>query len=291
MIKIFSRSLFTFFHDIFDNGKNGEPRYFHIFIGTNNRYAVAHPLENKSGSAILNTIKKFVEKFKPVKLISDNEAGFNDKKVLEYLNSQGVAVKFVHDQNHSTLGIIDRFTRTLRDMYDKKVISSKIMQKLIIHYNDTYHTSIQSTPYEMFSDHRLEKAYIDKCIENAGKQVNMKDFELEVGTFVRYILPKKALEKRRNRVSTDMYKIAGKQGNHYILMSEDGNVILKPRFMLIPVNKDEESKLKFAKTIEGKWTGVIDRIIEDVGKNKVRVAFKLPDGKEYIDTIPKLFIR
>jgi hypothetical protein len=76
MIKIFSRSLNTYFHDIFDNGKKGEPRYFHISIGTNNRFAVAYPLVNKSAKMVLESIRKFVEKYKPVKLTSDHEIRF-----------------------------------------------------------------------------------------------------------------------------------------------------------------------------------------------------------------------
>jgi hypothetical protein len=118
-----------------------------------------------------------------------------------------------------------------------------------------------------------------------------KGFELEIGTFVRYILPKKPLEKRRNRVSKDMYKIDSKSGNMYNLMAKDGSVIIRPRYLLIPVSESEKSRLKFAETIEGKNTGVIERVIENVGKNKVKVAFKLPDGGEYIDVIPKSFIR
>ena len=43
MIKIYSNMLNTWFHDLYDNLPNHEPRYWHIFIGTNNKYAVAYP--------------------------------------------------------------------------------------------------------------------------------------------------------------------------------------------------------------------------------------------------------
>ena len=45
MIKIYSNMLNTWFHDLYDNLPNHEPRYWHIFIGTNNKYAVALPLK------------------------------------------------------------------------------------------------------------------------------------------------------------------------------------------------------------------------------------------------------
>jgi hypothetical protein len=289
MIKIFSKNLNTYFHDIFDNGKNGDPRYFHIFTGTNNRFAVAYPLVNKSGIMVLGVMCRFVKKYQPVKLTSDHESGFVDKNVLDYLKTNGVEVKRVHDQNHSTLGIIDRFTRTLRDMNEENEFTVVRMNKLIDVYNNTYHTSIGMTPKEMFSDIRLKKEYIDKCVVGVEKQKEIKDFELEIGSFVRYILPVGKLEKRRLRVSKDMFQIAGKDGNQYILMARDGTVILRPRYML--VKDDEKSGRKFAETIEGKNTGMIDRVIEEGGKNHLRVAFKLPDGSEYIEKKKKTFLR
>ena len=44
MIKIFSNRPNTWFHDLYDNLKGNIPRYWHIFIGTNNRYVVVYPL-------------------------------------------------------------------------------------------------------------------------------------------------------------------------------------------------------------------------------------------------------
>ena len=43
-----------------------------MFIGTNNRYGVVHPIEDKKVETILGSIKKFVEKYKPIKLTSDD---------------------------------------------------------------------------------------------------------------------------------------------------------------------------------------------------------------------------
>ena len=47
MIKIFSSSTDTWFHDLMDNSKKGSPRYYHLFIGTNNRYGIVYPIEDK----------------------------------------------------------------------------------------------------------------------------------------------------------------------------------------------------------------------------------------------------
>ena len=52
MIKIFSTLTNTWFHDLYDNLPNHEPRYWHVFIGTNNTYVVALPLPDKRASYI-----------------------------------------------------------------------------------------------------------------------------------------------------------------------------------------------------------------------------------------------
>jgi hypothetical protein len=160
MIKIFSPTLNTWFHDLFDNSSKGNPRFFHLFIGTNTRYAVAIPVSNKRSTTIFDSIKEFVEKYKPIKLTSDSEPSFSERNVLEYLNKNNVQTQFVKDGNHSTLGLIDRFTRTLRDVGAQlpaaplpgvnRIFTNDSMQKLIDIYDTSHHSSINCTPQEMF---------------------------------------------------------------------------------------------------------------------------------------------
>ena len=71
MIKIFADTTGCWFHDLFENPKSFNPKYFHIFIGTNTRYVVVNPLQNKKTETVLESYKEFVEKYKPFKLTSD----------------------------------------------------------------------------------------------------------------------------------------------------------------------------------------------------------------------------
>jgi hypothetical protein len=203
------------------------------------------------------------------------------------------------------LGIIDRFTRTLRDLNTPseksksqshaekyRVFTNARMQKLINIYNNTFHGSIKCTPQEMFDDPKLEEEYIFKCIEKQEEQRKMKDFEFPIGSFVRYTLPKHdGITKKRYQVSREYYKIDSKEGNNYVLMAADGTVITRPRFQLLPLKKNEKERMKFASTFPGKWTGIIDRVIEEVGKRHIKVAFRLPDGSDYIDIVPKTYLK
>ena len=334
MIKIFSNSLNTWFHDLYDNSgrvldynlSDHEPRYWHIFIGTNNRYAVALPLNDKKASSIHKTLSEFINKYHPSKLTSDEESAFLERNNIELLKSNNVKMLTVSDKNHTTLSIIDRFIRTLRDMNIPSEISKHQsiddkytfitpyrMTKFLNTYNNKVHSSIGCTPKEMFNNPKLEKEYIFRCIEQSEKQKRIKNLVLPIGAKVHYILPRNngtpclglkahglsvPLMKKRYQVSKEYYIIDDRKGNMYTLMASDGTVITKPRHQILLCKKPqtassyEHEKDKFARTIPGKWNGDVKQIIEYYPKtNKYKVEFEVPGEKTYIDIIPASYLR
>ena len=107
------------------------------------------------------------------------------------------------------------------------------MISLVETYNNTYHNTIGCTPKEMFDDIELEKEYIFKCMKKYEKQKTIKDFELKNGEYVRYVIARDPMNKKRYQVTHESYKIVGKKGRHYVLQARDGSTIIKPRFQLI----------------------------------------------------------
>ena len=76
-----------------DNGKTSSPRYYHVLIGTNNRYGAAHPINDKRADTILGSLKKFVDRYKPVKLTSDEDTALLSEPVLSYLKSKYILIQ------------------------------------------------------------------------------------------------------------------------------------------------------------------------------------------------------
>lgn len=298
-IKIFSPTLNCWFMDLLDNGDGHVPRWYHIFIGVNNRYAVANGMNSKSGKDVRESLMNFCERYHPVKLTSDQESAFLDKQTLELLSAYNVLLQTVPDKNHSTLGIIDRFIRTLRDMNTPtdedarqsndtkfKFFEPMVMEELISIYNNTYHNSIGMSPNEMFQNPDLEKEYIFKCIDKNEKQRNIKDFDLNVGDYVRYVIGRDPMKKKRYRVTHESFKIAGKDGKSYILEARDGSTIIKPRYLLI---KADPNKYQQINTIEGSNKGVLQEILSyDKNTNKYKVRF---EGQSRPQTIPASYLR
>ena len=322
-IKIYSPTLNCWQMDLLDNGKNHVgtsspepsvlPRYWHVFIGVNNRYAVAQALNSKDAEDVRQSLLNFILKYHPVKLTSDQESSFMEKQNVQMLTDMKVVLQTVPEQNHSTLSIIDRFIRTLRDMNRPtdsdvkqsddemfKYFDMNTMINLLYSYNNTYHSSIKCTPKEMFDDKEKEKEYIFKCMDKNEKQRKIKDFELKDGQFVRFIIARDPMKKKRYQVSNESYKIVGKEGKHYILQAKDGSTMIKPRFQLVVVkrptdlssNGANEEKYKWANKIEGSNKMLLKEILSfDKQHNKYRVKFSKPNGRDTISTIPVSFVR
>ena len=307
-IKIFSKTPNCWFHDLMDNGKDNEPRYWHIFIGTNNHYAVAYPLNNKSAASVKQTLTQFINEYHPIKLTSDEESAFVEKGNMKMLTDNKVLVHIITEQNHSALGIIDRFIRTLRDMntptqkskrqsHDEKYksITPKRMNKLINIYNSSYHSRIGCSPNEMFNDPDLEKEYIFKQLEKREKQEEIKDLHLTEGSFVRYIIPRSnGLTKKRYQYSHECYKIESVRGNMYTLIARDGTVMNLPRFKIMLCQKDgkKPSNIKWADTIPGTWNGEVKEILSfNERTRKYKVVFSVPGKEDYVDEIPETYLR
>ena len=302
MIKVFAPAHDCYFMDIMDNGKDNQPRYYHVFVGVNSRYAVAYPLSSKSSHDVKLTLSKFINDYKPMKLTSDQEKAFTESSVLKLLTDNYVLLQTVPDSNHSTLGIIDRLIRTLRDMNRPRDKSNKQshdgayqyinptkMNKLLHQYNNTYHMAIGCTPNDMHNNHKLEEEYIKKCFMQKAKQHSIKDFELPSNTYVRYIVSRDPMKKRRYRVTHESFKIAGKQGNHYILEAADGTTVIKPRYKLIVA---DPSLYNHATTIPGSNKGILTDIISyNPRTKKYDVLFDVPGQESYHDTIPASYLR
>ena len=60
MNRIFASSTGSWFHDLFENGGKGEPKYFHIVIGTNNRFVVVNHLQDKKLKIFWDFISNFM---------------------------------------------------------------------------------------------------------------------------------------------------------------------------------------------------------------------------------------
>lgn len=271
MRQIFDPIIGCYFHDLIQQTSDKPkdyPKYFHIFLESNSRYAFAYPVNDKTKETAIMTLNQFIidNGNKPiVKLTSDGESAFNSNEFTNYCNSKGIAVRIIPDRAHSSLGLIDRFIRTLRDMnqpqnrsngnqYDKEYVnfSETRMKELINVYNNSYHKTIRCSPKEMYNNSELEKEWIEKKRRFRAIQNNIEDFVLPLNSYVRYRMNDDDLHgrKRRSQFSREKYLVKGRKGSRYILKAADGTVITKSRFELIKADDNDPHGGSFEQNVK-----------------------------------------
>jgi hypothetical protein len=239
----------------------------------------------------------------------DEEAGLDSRLVNDWCEKKKISVKTIVDQNHTSLSVVDRFIRTLRDMntpVEKSKRTSlnrkyrdftvKRMNKLVAIYNETRHKATGHKPSEMQADSedpkkaKMEKAYIIKKIYESERRHKLKDYNLEQDTYVKYIIPRdgKKDSKHRYQVSPEYYKIKGKNGHAYEIMAKDGSILTLTRWRLIPLKSIQG--MKMARTVnDAKHGKRLEITGHDVANKTYHVKWLMPNGENvYTDQSVKI---
>ena len=266
-------------------------KYYLLAININTRYGyISKPIKNKSVHEVLPEIKIFVDRFKPQIISCDNEPAFTSKDTVDYLISKDIELRIITEQLHSSLGIINRFCRTIRDMLFKS--KSLTLDEAIEIYNNSYHRMIGMKPRDMQNDSELEEMYISRSIfENKAKIKKLHE-NIKVGSKVRFINEyENKLKKIRYKLSPYYYIVDSIDNFKAAIMAKDGSIKSVPLYRIVKL-KPSETRIQFAETIDGTSRGVIDEIIDYNTKNKsAKVKFTLPDGNHQIQTIPVRYLR
>ena len=266
-------------------------KYYLLAININTRYGyISKPIKNKSVHEVLPEIKIFVDRFKPQIISCDNEPAFTSKDTIDYLISKDIELRIITEQLHSSLGIINRFCRTIRDMLFKS--KSLTLDEAIEIYNNSYHRMIGMKPKDMQNDSELEEMYISRSIfENKAKIKKLHE-NIKVGSKVRFINEyENKLKKIRYKLSPYYYIVDSIDNFKAAIMAKDGSIKSVPLYRIVKL-KPSETRIQFAETIDGTSRGVIDEIIDYNTKNKsAKVKFTLPDGNHQIQTIPVRYLR
>jgi hypothetical protein len=257
-------------------------------------------MEKKDESEILRCLKLFWRdtRHKIVSIRCDAEAGLDSRTVNRWFDARKISVKTITDQNHTSLSVVDRLIRTLRDMNvptekskrtseNRKYrdFTEKRMKKLIKIYNDTTHKTTGMRPTEMHGSDEEEKRYIIKKLYESERRHKLKDYNLEDGTFVKYIVPRKDKEKHRYKVSPECYKLSGKDGHAYIIMAKDGSTLTLTRWRLIPIGKTIPEGMKWGGTINNAKHGIIKAILKH-NATQYKVEWQSPTDQRIVTWEP-----
>lgn len=197
-----------------DNKLNKNFKYLLTCIDVYSRYAIVKPLKNKTGD---NVYKAFLDIMKESGLCKNLNVDLGSEFVYtpfkKYCDENGIQLWYSDVEQENKNAIIERFHRTLRNIilkytiaFDKSYI--KDLPKLIMNYNNTYHSTIHAIPFNVWN----------------GKERNNQDIHyiqhlFSVGDKVRHLQKKKVFGKNSSTSSytKQIYTITKAEGQSYYL--------------------------------------------------------------------------
>ena len=212
----------------------------------NQEYTITYSTTNKkTTSNLINVFKQFLNDIdhKITSLRFDNESAVKSKQFQTMLRNNNIKFIPVVEGSHTSLSLIDRLCRTIRDIsYNMgiKIINQDSINKVLNVYNNMYHSSLSKmlnkkiTPNEVNNSPELEQQIINYCIDyNKQLKVLHPEIELQVGQICKVYQPFDKFKKRRRLLKKDYYKIVNKTGNIYTVQNVRNNKKIDvPRYFI-----------------------------------------------------------
>jgi hypothetical protein len=217
---------------------NNGYRYLFLLIDTFTRFVFAIPLKSRTTDEIFDTLTSILQEiknkgFNVETLDSDNETGFNSKKIVDFLQKEGITQNFSNVGDHNSLGIIDRFCRTIRELLNKYTNSRNTTrwidyyQTLIDAYNTRIHRSLKTSPIKAIKNNEY---YMNKLSNQSFNNLPV----IKVGDKVRLLKQKQLFEKgSENNYTKDVFKIIDYKDGFYKVENRERKYKISE---LLPVN-------------------------------------------------------
>jgi hypothetical protein len=229
---------------------------FLLLIDIMSRKAFCYPISGyKNMTKIITAYKKFLNQVDRVEAI-EGDSEFASKEFITLNKEKGIRVDTsVAADNHFTagnkLGIIDRFTRTLKENLKKYRESigkignlPNIIQSIINMYNDSPHRGIKGkTPNQVWTNTNEQNIQNMKDTINNDRLFNK--LTIGIGDTVRVLENKNKFDKGSAQFSKELYEVHDRIGYSFKVKDSDGNVKrrrYKPHELLQVVNMTESSR-------------------------------------------------
>lgn len=238
---------------------------FNIIFKNNESDEVKRNTFSKSSKTAETYVKKLesliISGMKVNYLQGDGEGAFNSRAAWDCYDRHGIKFtpaprikmgvypefmkkeqsKSKMDPMHSSLGIIDRVIRTIRDMaYNMHigVIDPNAMKDIVYQYNNAPHTTLSKylgmnvSPQMVQDDPELEDYIVRQINHENYKVTNKPGFMLHEGTPVKVYNEKDSLSKRRSIVQPGNHRIVNFKNGLYVVADDKNNTQLIPRYKI-----------------------------------------------------------
>ena len=179
---------------------NRNYKYILVILDIFSRFAMAHPLQWKTGEEVTAALRHIFTKTgrKPTRIWSEDGKEFFNSKVQGLLHKYGITL--YSSFNEPKASIAERFIRTLRRKREMHYIITqstvwyKALQGMIDEYNSEVHRSIGMSPNGALKPENYAKVYEMQYSKRSKIRQNKKSL-LKIGDKVRISLHKRHFEK------------------------------------------------------------------------------------------------
>ena len=262
--------------------KKKQPLKYLIAINVNTKYLYAQILnvmlsktefskdKLKATMSYLRALQKLIDKGMKVEhLIGDGEGAFKSDESKMFYETHNISFSPVERQPkgaypdfmkyeqkkakkteplHSSLGIVDRVIRTIRDMaYNMNigVITPEVMDEIVNQYNNAPHRGLSKwagfsvTPKMVNDDPELENYIVRRILQANWEIKNNVEFNINDGVNVKVYNMTDNKMKRRSVIRPGEFKVIGKKNGLYEVEGKlngvSGEPQLLPRYLLDPI--------------------------------------------------------
>ena len=277
-LKTFSYVRWTFQGDIFFSTNNRTA--FLLIIDVNTRKAYARQLgevqvstyidvesrkeviqlsydskQRKTTSTLIDAFDYLLKQTKVNILSFDGEPAVHGEEFQTYLKSHDISFKPVIKNHHTSLSILNRMCRTLRDMafnMKREILTQADMNELLGIYNNVRHETITQILFEKNEDlantyqygispndmtRELEEIYVQTCVQHNLGILLQSDYNLYPGMKVRIYNLTDKMKKKRSTLSQDIYEVIGHLGTAVELRNtNNGEIEYRTRWQISIIN-------------------------------------------------------
>ena len=279
-LKTYSNVKNSFIGDIFFESNISA---FLLLININTRFAYAYQLGDveiketinvdnntkeyemkyqTNGKKTIEELKKAFNKHLKISKVNilrfDGERAISSKDFKDYLKQRNIKFYEAKTEAHSSLSLIDRLCRTIRDiafnLNFEGIYSQEIMDKILNYYNTSRHETLTQTLFKAYPDlkliynyispyimehnnNNLETLFVKECIKYNYYIKQKPDFKLNNNEVVKVVNNNEKLKKKRTILNKDDFKIIKQRGNIFELQNVNNENIktYKPRYQIKPL--------------------------------------------------------
>lgn len=206
-------------------------KFLFLAIDVYSRYVFCIPIKSKTEAECLRAIKAILTSvadlgYDTTQLDSDNESAFLSRSFKELCSEHNIIQNLAEPGDHASLGVIDRFCRTLRNLISKYQTARQtqkyidVLPELISNYNSTFHSTLKETPERAISQGGITNYIRQQTAKASNVSYNRTDYK--IGDRVRLLIKKTLFEKGGSRFTKSIHTITGIQSNTFLVSDRVG---------------------------------------------------------------------